>query len=138
MAYLEWSDEYLTGIESIDADHQVLFRLVNELHEKMDAGLDEAIVGGALDALIDYVDVHFRREERLMQDSNYPDRVAHARQHRDLSRTVHSLKVLFDDNPHELESECIMDFLCDWLNDHILETDMAYVPHVSARYESMT
>lgn len=132
MAYMEWSDNYLTGIDAIDADHQVLFRLVNELHARMDAGLDEATVGDALDTLIEYVDIHFRREEDLMQDCNYPDRVAHARQHRDLSKTVHSLKTLFDDDPHELESECIMDFLCDWLSDHILETDMAYVSHVSA------
>jgi len=135
MAYLEWSDAYLTGIETIDADHQVLFRLVNELHDAIDAGLGEAVVAGTLDGLIDYIGVHFRREERLMQDCNYPDRVPHARQHRELSKTVRSLKTLFDDDPSQLESKTIMAFLRDWLSGHILETDMAYVSHVSARYD---
>ena len=52
-------------------------------------------VGEALDGLIEYVDTHFAREEQYMDECGYPDLVLHAKKHRKLASTVHSLKTLF-------------------------------------------
>jgi len=33
-----WRDEYVTGVQSIDQQHQFLFNLINTLHEVMVQG----------------------------------------------------------------------------------------------------
>ncbi len=130
MSFIEWSDDYKVGIAAIDNDHQTLFGLVNRLHDRIKAGDGEDAVGDALDGLIDYIDTHFAREERYMDECGYPGLVAHARKHRDLARTVRSLKTLFEDDPREVENDAILRFLKNWLTNHILKSDMDYVPYV--------
>ncbi len=129
--FVAWSDDYKVGIAAIDNDHKTLFTLVNRLHDRIKAGDGEEAVGDALDGLIDYIDTHFAREERYMEECGYPDVVHHAQKHRDLARTVRSLKTLFEDDPREVENDAILRFLKNWLTNHILKSDMAYVPYVT-------
>jgi len=133
MAFMPWSDDYLVGIAAIDQDHKTLFLLVNRLHQRIEKGEDEYAIAEALAGLVDYIDTHFAREERYMEECGYPDLVRHARKHRDLARTVHSLKTMFDDDPPALASDEILEFLRDWLTNHILKSDMDYVPYVTGR-----
>lgn len=133
MVFMPWSDDYLVGIAAIDQDHKTLFTLVNRLHQRVEKGEDEDAIGEALDGLIDYIDTHFAREERYMEECGYPDLVGHTRKHRSLARTVHSLKIMFDDDPPALSSDEILSFLRDWLTNHILKSDMDYVPYVTGR-----
>lgn len=128
--FVQWSDDYLVGIAAIDNDHKTLFALVNRLHDRIKAGDGEDAVGDALDGLVDYIDTHFAREERYMEECGYPDIIPHAQKHRDLARTVHSLKTLFEDDPREIENDAILRFLKNWLTNHILKADMDYVPYV--------
>ena len=137
MVFLEWSDDYLVGIGAIDHDHKVLFILVNRLHAEIKGNRGEDAVGEALDGLIAYVDTHFAREEQFMDECGYPDLVQHAKKHREFASAVHSLKTLFDDDPEQLSSRQILEFLKDWLVDHILKNDMDYVPYMTGEKKGL-
>jgi len=131
MDYLPWSDDYRVGVAVIDDDHRMLFRLVNRLHARLQAGAGEDAVGEVLEGLADYVETHFAREERYMEECGYPDVVAHATKHRDLARTVRSLRTLYEDDPAGFPEGEILAFLKDWLTGHILKSDMDYVPYIT-------
>jgi hemerythrin len=125
---MKWSDEYATGIADIDNDHQILFMFVNDLHDKFVAGASDDDLATTLSGLVNYVNVHFVREESLMADAGYEDLEDHAEAHRRLSARVFALKEQFDDRPGDFNREAFLEFLKGWLTSHILYTDMNYVP----------
>lgn len=137
MVFLEWSDDYLVGIGAIDHDNKVLFILVNRLHNEIKGSRGEDAVGEALDGLIEYMDTHFAREEQYMDECGYPERVQHAKKHRKFASAVHSLKTLFDADPEQLSSSRILEFLKDWPVNHILKSDMDYVPTMTGEKKGL-
>lgn len=50
------------------------------------AGTVKAKLFQLLEGLVEYTEVHFAYEERLMQQAGYPEFAAHKAQHDDLSR----------------------------------------------------
>lgn len=131
MPFMEWRDDYATGIADIDNDHKVLFTFVNDLHDRFEAGAGDAAISETLDGLVNYVNVHFVREEGFMERAGYPDLAEHAESHRRLSARVFSLKETFDENPEAFNAPAFLEFLRGWLSGHILYTDMDYVATVS-------
>ena len=124
---LEWSDEYSTGIPAIDRDHKGLFAIVNDLYQKVEEGFGEASIEVSIKALIDYVNIHFAREEDLMESAGYHDLESHVMAHRKLQREVEAFRALFDQDRENFNLTDFTGFLSRWLKGHILETDMNYV-----------
>ena len=67
MAPLEWTDSYSAGNAHLDEQHKGLIALINRLD-------DASMTGPVLDRLQDYVDEHFRDEERLMNHILFTDK----------------------------------------------------------------
>jgi hemerythrin len=127
MALITWTKEALgTGVGIADEQHQVLFTMLNGLHDSAAAG-NRGSVGEQLDKLIDYVVMHFQTEEKLMQEKGYADFVAHKAEHDKLIATCADLQKKF----HAGEAEVTQDttaFVKDWLLSHIPKIDKAYAP----------
>jgi hemerythrin-like metal-binding protein len=68
MATMEWKDSYSVGETKMDDQHKGLIVLINQL-----GGEDEIGVREVLEKLQEYVDVHFRDEEALLEKIGYPD-----------------------------------------------------------------
>ena len=81
LPYLKWKNSYYVGVEEIDYDHKQLVSLINQVVTASQDHLAENIVPNILDELIDYTKYHLRREEKLMEEYEYPERVKHAAQH---------------------------------------------------------
>jgi len=111
MPFMDWSDEYRTGIRDIDNDHQTLFTFVNDLHDRVEEGADHEIISDLFDGLVNYVNVHFVREENFMDQARYEDLDEHAESHRRLSARVFALKESFDQNPSEFNTGALLEFL---------------------------
>ncbi len=88
MSYIEWSDDLKTGNRQIDAEHWGLFALVNDLHDKLQAGSADASIQATIEALVGYVESHFEFEEALMATGGYPDLEAHKQVHQRLTGRV--------------------------------------------------
>ncbi len=67
-----WSDEYKIGLPVIDAQHKRLFKLIAELSEAIEIGLEITDIEELLAGLDQYKTRHFQLEEKYMVESNYP------------------------------------------------------------------
>ncbi|MFO1418942.1 MAG: bacteriohemerythrin [Methylotetracoccus sp.] len=127
MALMNWTEkEHGTTVTVADDQHKEIFRMVNGLHDTAASG-DRAAIGRQLDALIDYVVMHFKTEEKLMQDKGYPDFAAHKAEHDKLVATCADLQKKFHAGQAEV-SQDTTSFVRDWLYGHIPKIDKPYGP----------
>ncbi len=130
MALFEWTDDFITGIEMIDKDHQLLVSLINQLHAAIEADQDRDIIASVLTVLTEYTCTHFAREEKLLEKSDYPDLAEHREKHRNLSSQAIEIYRRYSENEaSDISTETLV-FLKEWLTKHILGSDMAYRPYV--------
>jgi len=130
MSFLVWSDKYLTGIPRIDSDHQNLFLIVNVLYDNVHSGQENIKLSPLLSALGEYVKKHFTAEELIMRSANYPNLSGHMEKHRALSRRVRGFVEQANENPQDVNVNELLEFLKNWLTNHVLKSDMDYVPYV--------
>ncbi len=125
--------EYLTGIESIDKEHTKLFELADEtyqiLHNDLSQDKTSEIVR-LVSELIDYTRVHFSNEEAYQKSIQYPYLEEHAKQHRQFEDSLLGIDIDSLENDLEQQNETvesILEFLVNWLINHILKVDLLYV-----------
>jgi hemerythrin len=128
----EWKASYSVQVSSIDGQHQNLFRLAAKLHSAMATGQSKAILAEILDELMRYTQVHFQQEERMMQQANYPDFVAHKAQHEALLGRVDELQKEYRSGRLTMSID-LLHFLQNWLEKHIMQTDQQYVPYLKEK-----
>jgi len=119
---MRWLDLYATGIPKIDRQHETLTDLLNALNEAHRAGKPRDVLLFRLEQLIEAVHEHFADEEALMREQGYPDVDLHKAEHDFLLAQVLHFREEFAADKVGL-SESMMDYLRDWLRDHILISD---------------
>lgn len=125
MALINWDDKYSVKIKEIDNQHQKLVRLINLLHDAMKEGKGKQVVGKILNDLVDYTVFHFTYEEKLFDRYSYPGGQAHKFEHNDLVQKVKKYVDNFQSEKPVLPME-VMNFLQNWLLNHINGTDKKY------------
>jgi hemerythrin len=130
MPYLQWSEELAVGVADVDAQHRWLVELVNALHAAMQQGKGKAMLGSTIDRLFDYTVAHFSTEEAYFERFGYPAAAAHRLQHQGFVAKVADFKQGFDEDRFMLSLE-VMDFLSDWLVEHISTSDKAFGPFLN-------
>lgn len=138
MSFFPWSDDYSVHFRVIDNDHKDLIEIVNVLYDAIANAEGRAQIGRTLSRLATYVDAHFAREEQLMEEYNYPGVAAHKRLHRRLARTVHAIRKVFAENPKSIDPNKLLNFLKEWLVQHILNQDTKYTPYFRGEQEANT
>jgi hemerythrin-like metal-binding protein len=132
MAFMTWNDKLSVGVVALDNDHKKMIVLLNELYDGIVAEQGKAVLGGILEQLKEYTRYHFRHEEELMERSGYLDAEIHKREHHEL--LVWSVKVNEQFNSGTLAAPSleVMNYLKDWLFDHIMGSDQQYKAHLNA------
>lgn len=131
VALIIWTNDYKVGVDSLDADHIMIFSLINHIDEAHLSGTDEQAIGRILHVLIDRAMAHFQREEMLMKRHGYPDLETHAGEHEKIIEDLRNLNEAYQHSPSAAISGEIVKMLAAWLEDHVLETDMRYRPYLS-------
>lgn len=124
-SYIEWDDKYSVGIDSIDQQHKRLINLINQLQTAVDYSTGEEFEREALDELVDYTKTHFSYEEELMEKYDYPDFVPHKASHKKMINQVNEVLSEYEQD-HDRAMRHALDFLRDWLINHINGTDKEY------------
>jgi len=134
-AWVHWTEDLRVGIDAIDAHHQYLFDLVNDLIEEVINGtsLDEIL--HILNALSAYVYVHFRAEERMMEHYRFDNLEYHKQQHKAFELKLKELSREMHENPMVAQFE-IINFLTEWLVTHITHEDTKLAALLYTRVES--
>jgi hemerythrin-like metal-binding protein len=122
--FIEWSDSMSVSNPAIDRDHKMLIQYINEMHAAMSAGKGKEHLGAILGKLVKYTQEHFGREEIIWKAGHYAEFNKHKQQHVDLLHTVADFKGKFDSGALALSLD-VMNFLRDWLTNHILKSDKA-------------
>jgi hemerythrin len=133
MPLMVWNDKFSVGVTVIDQEHQKLVGMVNELYDAVQSGHGKEVLGKILDGLITYTKTHFAHEEKFFAETDYPDRVAHKRQHDDLTRQVLDVQTKYRAGATGTLSVEVLNFLKNWLITHIQGSDKKYVPHLHAK-----
>jgi len=121
---LEWSDNFSTDIMSIDRQHQELLFLLQKLLDVLsreDATLEDT--QRVYQDLVDHALEHFDYEERIMKNIGYPDRKAHAAEHKDLRAQIDAITqdVMHGDGKSDWKG--LVSLVQVWLLRHIVSTD---------------
>jgi len=127
MALMTWNNRYSVGVKMLDDQHTGLFETLNELHGAMMKGQAQSLTGPLLHKLVDYTRRHFAAEEAMMVSTRYPGLAAHRAKHHELTKQVEEFVGRFEKGEITLNLH-LMNFLRDWLNNHILKEDKEYGP----------
>ena len=129
---IQWKDEYSVGIKHIDDDHKKLITLLNKFTVAYDREMSEKFEKEALESLVDYTKYHFKREEKMMRDNEYPNFVAHQAKHEEMIDQVNKFIDLYDEKGHAALKD-ISEYLTVWLITHINGTDKDYSDYLNAK-----
>lgn len=132
MPFMVWNDRLSVNIAVIDNDHKKLLALTNELYDAIMANNGKQILERLLSELVDYTKFHFAREEEFLTYAGYADITRHKMEHDELTAQIHGIQKRFEDGSPALTLE-VMNFLKDWLFNHILGSDAKYAAHLNAK-----
>lgn len=129
-----WNQNFETGIAVIDAQHQTLVELLNQLAAHFAYGADMQGLNRVFDDLIDYTRYHFKTEEAIWCQYLAADEMlaSHEKTHQDFVSEVLRFKGEQTDLPGDKTVEEIVSFLTHWLAFHILESDKHMAKIVSS------
>jgi hemerythrin len=122
---MEWTTILGVGVSEIDDQHKKLIALINKLHDAMRAGQGKQVLEQTLQELADYTVYHFETEEKYMQQFKYPGYLKHKAAHAAFVKKVTDFQKDFAGNRLNVTLD-LMNFLRDWVNNHIRETDKQY------------
>jgi hemerythrin len=125
MAFFDWNDSYSVGVSEINTQHKKLVFLINDLNTAMAAGKGRDAVGSIVAELVKYTVDHFSTEERYFDKFKYADADTHKAEHKALVKKVADFQQNLAQGKAVLSIE-LMNFLKDWLINHIKGTDKKY------------
>jgi len=126
MALVEWSNTMSVKIASIDEQHKKLVVMLNKLHESIAKDNSKDVLVKVFEGLALYTTEHFAYEEKLFREFGYEGIDKHIKEHQYLLQQVHDLKHKMENDEGFMLDLEVMDFLKNWLTDHIMGSDNDY------------
>lgn len=127
-----WKESYSVGVALFDGQHKYLIGLIAKLQDAMYEGRGRDAIGQTLAALSQYSKIHFAAEERLLGACDYLEFDQHKAEHDHLTAKVHEFQSRFASGQIALTVQ-MMQFLRDWLVNHILGADRKYALFLSVK-----
>jgi methyl-accepting chemotaxis protein len=116
-------DATLGGLSNkIDAEHQGVIQVINDLYRTMTEDGSAAKVTATFDAMMRYTRTHFAHEESLMQAQGYPDLAKHQRQHEGFIKRLDRLHEEYRNGRTEAGTD-LLNLLAGWWQTHISSSD---------------
>ncbi|MGB9975588.1 bacteriohemerythrin [Thermovenabulum sp.] len=123
---IKWKDDYKIGIYEIDNQHRRLFEIAEDTYNllKNEFILDkyDKIIE-LISELKDYAKYHFKSEEDYMEKIGYKRLLSHKVEHKDFIEKIDSIDVFKIDQNQEAYVMELLDFIVNWISNHILEKD---------------
>jgi hemerythrin-like metal-binding protein len=128
---LKWSIKYATGVERIDTQHKRLFQMSEDFRAALDEGRAARVYRMLLDSLTGYARAHFGIEEECMEQCRCPAAEENTLAH---VKFVEVLGGFHKRNAErgfdQAEAQRLVDFVDQWLADHIGRIDVRLKPCV--------
>ena len=122
MRLFHWTQAKSIFVSELDAEHRNLYQLAEEVRAAVAAGALPADFTPTVRALLAAAEEHFLHEERMMQRAHYPLLKWHKRQHDTVRARASEFLTRIEAGEAEAATS-MLDFLADWLHDHMAVTD---------------
>lgn len=126
---VQWTKKLETGIQMVDDQHKSLCSLINGLHSAMLNRDSNAAMLKLIRSLKEYTVLHFNTEEQYFEHSAYPHIKEHKVLHRKFEGKIQDFENAFNSGTATVSMD-LLNFLKDWLINHIEGTDHGYVKYV--------
>ncbi len=126
--FVLWNESYSVGVDTIDSQHKKLIELLNRLYESF---IDQSVgqkLEEVINELVDYTNYHFNTEEELFEQVGYSQKEEHIEEHQKFVKELDGFKKDLQEKKSSLTFQ-LMNFLRNWLINHIALSDQAYVSH---------
>jgi hemerythrin len=131
-AFITWTEKMSVGVALLDDEHKRLVSLLNDLHDGIVSGHGTERLGRVLDGVANYARIHFAHEEEFFAQSEYPAAAEHIKEHESMTRMVADIQDRYKKGKFDALSLETLNFLKDWLQNHVLGSDMNYTEHLNA------
>lgn len=130
---IDWSDLLSVGIDQMDDEHKELFVRINKLLSALVGGDEDYSIVEIVSFINEYIDFHFRDEEKMLERHNYPKIKEHKKLHATYEAEFAKIeeKLIQGDFDATLLIE-IQDKVVNWLLNHIAKVDKQYGEYIKS------
>ena len=126
----EWKDQYSVRIDKLDQQHKKLLEIGRKLVDILENTCEEIDqfdqIRNSLKEMFEYATYHFSFEEKLMEKYDFIDLASHRFQHKMFIKKIEEFDLdELDDQQREI-TLALLDFISQWITEHILKTDHKY------------
>ncbi|MCL2139581.1 MAG: bacteriohemerythrin [Treponema sp.] len=124
---VKWSATFSVGIKIIDDQHKGLINLVNDLFNHVTGNREEEYLyfKKIIQSAVQYVKVHFKTEEEIMSQANFPGYSEHKKEHDKFIMNILDMVNNYEKGIKLTLSE-FTKFLREWILTHIAIMDKQY------------
>jgi hemerythrin-like metal-binding protein len=127
MEKIIWTEGFSVGVVMLDEQHKYLIKVANQLIEAPKVTTNSETISWILSDMLKYAQVHFKSEENLLRRYGYPQLDQHITEHQAFKKQTMSF---FQEITVDVSTvpNTMLNYLCEWVVEHILSSDMAYKP----------
>ncbi|NPA45574.1 MAG: hemerythrin family protein [Chlorobi bacterium] len=122
---INWDEHYSVGYKIFDDQHKQLVEMINELYAAFLSGEALEKAPAIVSKMVGYTDSHFKSEEKYFDKYNFPFAEEHKAIHRSFVEKALELKNGLESGKVTVSYD-IMNFLRQWLIEHIMGEDQKY------------
>ena len=122
MVLIEWREEYCTGIEGVDYEHENLIDQINSVYALVDKRADRQLLVESLGDIYGSISAHFALEEQTMRKLGYIHLEEHEADHQRLLNEIGDITENLE-NTNELDESMFKQKLADWFQLHFKTHD---------------
>lgn len=123
---LVWKPQYSVKVEQIDSQHKKMFETINLLIDAVSGPIAKEQIDSIIKSLVEYKQYHFATEEKYFEEFHYEGTEDHKAKHREFSDRLEQI-TKESNGDSMIFAFKLVDFLEDWLIDHLMDTDQKYV-----------
>jgi len=131
--FLEWLDDWYLGIQEIDQQHLALAELLNRvagrLQETKESRASGEVILPLVRRLLEETRQHFKDEESIMREHDYPELIDHHREHVMLLAELQEFIRDIEEGRRQFDIDSLT-ALKHWLINHVIDGDMAFARYL--------
>lgn len=138
MYNVEFDESLVTGNEMIDEQHKELIGKIQDLLRSCEKGSEKATAVKMLNYLATYTDYHFKEEEKLQEEIEYPGIKEHKEKHKEFVEAIDDLHEMLEEEegPSDAFVAQVNKGVVDWLFGHIKTFDRSVAEYKNMRKNS--
>jgi len=122
---MKWSDDYATGVERIDEDHKMIFKMADDFRAALDVGRGDVVYAVLLESLSLYCRGHFGFEERCMEEFRCPVAEKNKKAHGEFIEKLTEFQERYAASGYDhMDARRFVDTVDQWLDQHICRIDV--------------